>query len=80
MKKTSLPYSFRKYFWDCRFEDLSMDRHDLFIASRILNFGDWKAVDWLRAHGGKALIQRTVKKRRDLNAKTVNFWDVILHG
>lgn len=77
---THLPPSFRKYFWDCCFEDLSMERHDLFIAARILNFGDWKAVSWLNAHGGRSLIRKTVKNRRDLSAKTINFWNVMLHG
>jgi hypothetical protein len=77
---SALPPSFRKYFWDCNFKDLSMERHDLFIAARILNFGDWKAVAWLRVHGGKSLIRKTVKNRRDLSKKTINFWNMMLHG
>jgi len=75
----ALPASFRKYFWDCSFKELSLEKHSSFIASRILNFGDWKAVSWLHAHGGQPLIRHAVQKKRHLSAKTVNFWDVMLH-
>lgn len=77
---THLPSSLRKYFWDCRFEELSLEKNDLFIAVRILNFGDWKAVTWLHKNGGIPLIRRTVKNRRDLSAKTINFWQIMLYG
>jgi hypothetical protein len=79
-RSISLPASFRKYFWDCRFEDLSLDKHNLFIAARILNFGDWKAVSWLHANGGRSVIRKALQKRRDLSAKTINFWNMMLHG
>ena len=77
---THLPSSFRKYFWDCPFEELSLEKNDLFIAARILNYGDWNAVSWLQKIGGRALIRNAVKKRRDLSAKTINFWNLMLHG
>jgi hypothetical protein len=75
-----LPASFRKYFWDCPFDGLSMEKHSRFIAARILNFGDWEAITWLFARGGWPLIRRTVRNWRDLNAKTINFWNLMLHG
>ncbi len=35
-----LPDSLRKYFWDCRFEQLSWYKYRRFISERILQYGD----------------------------------------
>lgn len=76
----SLPAHFRKYFWDCPFEELSLEKYPRFIVARILNFGDWEAVSWLFARGGRELIAKAVKNGRYVNHKTENFWNMMLHG
>jgi len=75
-----LPLSFRKYFWDCPFDDLYLEKYPRFIAARILNFGDWEAVTWLFARGGRELVNKAVKNGRYVNNKTENFWKMMLHG
>jgi len=75
-----LPTSFRKYFWDCPFDDLSLEKYPRLIAARILNFGDWEAVSWLFARGGRDLVHKTIKNQRYVNRKTENFWKIMLHG
>lgn len=75
-----LPTSFRKYFWDCPFNGLSLEKYPRFVAARILDFGDWEAVSWLFTHGGRDLVDKTAKNQRYVNRKTENFWKIILHG
>lgn len=57
-----------------------MEKYPRFIVARILNFGDWEAVSWLFARGGRELIAKAVKNGRYVNHKTENFWNMMLHG
>ena len=42
-----VPRSLRRFFWDARLSDLSVDRHRDFILGRLLEFGDRQALRWL---------------------------------
>jgi hypothetical protein len=73
-----LPLDLKKYFWDVAFDDLSLEKHTLFIAERILNYGDLDSIKWLLSHTGNNYIKSVVKNSRNLNAKTKNYWQIML--
>ncbi len=79
MKETLLPQTLKKYFWDCHFDQLSMNDHSLFICERILNYGDIPSLQWLFTQIDKALLTEVISHSRNLNDKTLNYWQLILH-
>lgn len=80
MKKISLPKMLMKYFWDCDFENLDMSQYSFFISERILNYGDIPSVQWLFTQIDKVFLAEIVDKSRNLNKKTRNYWNLVLHG
>jgi hypothetical protein len=78
-KNNDLPEEFRKYFWDCEFDELSIEKYPKFIAERVLNFGDINSVKFLLSKIDVELIKMIVSTSRNLNNKTSNFWRIILY-
>ncbi|MFH1654846.1 MAG: hypothetical protein ABIE74_12450 [Pseudomonadota bacterium] len=76
-KNIKLPKSFAKYFWDCEFKDLQFEKYKFFIIERILNFGDVKAVRWLLENTGVRSIKIVVRRSREIDERTKNFWYTI---
>lgn len=74
----NLPEDLNKYFWDVSFDKLSFEKYPRFIAERIMNYGDLKAIKWLLSVSGTELIRAVVKTSRNLNPKTKNFWQIKL--
>ena len=79
-KKNNLtvPSEFKKYFWDVQFDELTIEKYPRFIAERILNYGDIESVKWLLSWAGKDFIRTLVLTSRNLNAKSKNFWQIML--
>lgn len=69
-----------KYFWDCDFENLDMSQYGFFISERILNYGDIPSLQWLFTQIDKVFLAEIVDKSRNLNKKTRNYWNLVLHG
>jgi hypothetical protein len=80
MKKISLPQMLSKYFWDCDFENLSMNQYGFFITERILNYGNIPSLQWLFTQIDKVFLAEVIDKSRNLNKKTRNYWNLVLHG
>jgi hypothetical protein len=74
-----IPVEFRKYFWDVDFSDLTMEKYPGFIAERILNYGDLDGIKWLLSQTDRDFIKTLIKNSRNLNAKTKNYWQIVLH-
>lgn len=75
----TLPETLKKYFWDCDFEEMSMDRYAFFIAERILSFGDMASLRWLTARTDKSFLKEVVRRSRNLDKKTRNYWEMMLY-
>ena len=76
---THLPEKLRKYFWDCDFDVLNMDKYSFFIAERILNLGDDYSIKWLLQNLSKEQLQGVVDKSRNLDKKTKNYWRIMFN-
>jgi hypothetical protein len=75
---SKLPEELRKYFWDVEFDELTTEKYPRFIAERILNFGDLNGIKWLLSWADNNFIRTIVDNSRNLNAKTRNYWRLLL--
>lgn len=64
----------KKYFWDCDFEELSMEKYSKFIIERVLNFGNAKEVRWLIENTDEGIFKKVATSSRRLDRKTANYW------
>lgn len=74
----SIPASFKPYFWDVDFDQLSLSETPNFILKRLLDLGDLNALKWTRAQFSDQAISQLVLSSRDLSEKTTNFWSKYL--
>jgi len=72
-----LPESFRKYFWDCNFNELSLDEYPKFILERVLNYGTLQDIQWIKWQVGEKYFQQIATQSRRLDNKTLNYWRII---
>lgn len=72
-----LPEIFRKYFWDCDFYELSLERYPKFILERLLNYGTLEDIQWIKRKVGEAYFQQIATQSRRLDKKTLNYWKTI---
>jgi lipopolysaccharide export LptBFGC system permease protein LptF len=78
-KNTSrLPQELKAYFWDMEFDELTIEKNSRIISERILNYGNINAVRWLFSWADKEYISSIIKKSRNINAKSRNYWELIL--
>ena len=75
-----LPKRLRNLFWDCDFDTVTWQKHRNFIIRRVLDRGDWEAIQWLRAAAGdEAMRQWFLEKRGGgLDPRKLRFWELIL--
>ena len=78
MRKTKLPTSFKKYFWDVDFNKLNPQNNASYIILRLLDRGDAKVISWLVKNYPKGLIKEIIINRRGLSPKTAVFWALLL--
>lgn len=74
-----LPIELKKYFWEIDFDKLDYKEKPEYVALRILEYGDIKAVQWLLQNIDKKVIKQVLKKRRGLSLKSWNFWSLFFN-
>ncbi|MBU2025726.1 MAG: hypothetical protein ABIC19_02815 [Patescibacteria group bacterium] len=67
-----------KYFWDVDLKQIDEKNNYFFIIERVLNFGNEEAVKWVRKTYSSKNLLEVIKKSRNLDKKTRNFWKIIL--
>lgn len=75
-----LPARLRKFFWEYNFSHLSWKADRDLILARVLEFGDWNSLRWLRQRFPDAELRTWLIERRgaDLSARHLRFWELIL--
>ena len=74
-----IPQSLKKYFWDVNPLTLNKKIHPQFIIERILEYGDEKALKWLRENFTLNEIKSILYKSKNLSRKSANFWQFIFN-
>lgn len=72
-----LPKFLKKYFWDVDFEKLDTQEHPYYVLQRILEFGNEKAVAWMRRRFNAKQVKYVLTHLRGLSPKSANFWAII---
>ena len=77
---SKLPGMLRMFFWDYAFETLTWEHDRDLISARVLAYGSWDAVTWLRSRLGDAPLREWIECRqgRGLSPQQLRFWELIL--
>ena len=58
----SLPEHLRKYFWDVESERIDLRTHQAYVLQRIVDYGNEKAVAWMRDYFDRNQSDISLKK------------------
>ena len=73
-----LPHFLEPLFWDIAFGDAVLARHGTFIAERVLEYGDDRAIAWLLRELGPVRIADVLRSSRRLSRNTGRYWALLL--
>lgn len=79
MPMHKLPKFLKKYFWDVEFGKLDFGNRRAYVLKRILEYGDEKAIGWMREHFRGEEVKNALCNSRGYSLKTANFWALILN-
>jgi len=79
-RNESIPARLRPFFWDVPFRRLRLDRDRDLIIRRLLDRGDWEAVQWLRTRFPDRDLKNWLVDRRGagLSPQKLRFWELVL--
>jgi len=69
-----IPEYIKMVLWDVDTEEVDLQKHWFFIIERIMVYGNENDVQWMLGTFSKEQLIEVVKKSRNLNRKTANFW------
>jgi hypothetical protein len=72
-----IPHELRPLFWDTNIENFSPADYPVYTIARVLEFGDQKAIAWLKETFSEAQIVEVVRTERQLTRKSANFWALV---
>ena len=72
-----LPKNLHHLFWDIKKETFNPEEFPEYTISRILEFGDREAVNWMKKIFPESQIKNVIKSDRKLSPKSANFWAII---
>jgi hypothetical protein len=77
---TRLPRDMKRFFWDCAFARLRWEADRDFVIGRLLERGDWPAMQWLRWKAGDAELRRWLAARRGrgISPRRLRYWELVL--
>ncbi len=77
-RRKSLPDFLKPYFWETDLARINRQRHESYIIERVIEYGDDRAIHWLKANFTPAQIARVVRASRAISPNTANLWALIL--
>lgn len=69
-----LPKFLKKYFWEVDFNRLDLKKRPEYVALRLLEYGDIKALRWLFRNLHKNKIRNILLNQRGLSPRSLYFW------
>ena len=72
-----IPQELRPFFWDINPDSFDPFSHREYTIARVLEYGDEKAVAWLRANFLEPEITEVIRTERRLTRKSANFWALV---
>ena len=69
-----LPKFLKKYFWEVDLDKLNFRERPEYVALRLLEYGDIKALRWLFRNFSEKKIKNIIKQQKGLSLKSLYFW------
>ena len=69
-----LPKFLKKYFWEIDFNKLDFKKNSEYVALRLLEFGDIRALHWLFRNLPREKIKKIIKTQRGFSPRSLYFW------
>jgi len=73
----TVPEFTKKYLWDVDSTTLSETKHARFIIERLLEYGDFDSLDWLKKTYSRDQLVNVLKTSNRLSAKSGNFYALL---
>jgi len=74
-----LPQELHILFWDINFETSDPTAYPQYSIGWVLEFGDEKAVKWMKHTFSEVEIRRVITTEQTLSRKSANFWALVYH-
>ena len=71
---------FKRIFWDVDVSAVDIDRYDLFIIERILDFGKIQEINWMFDRYPMETIKKALYSRPGLSRRRALFWKAYFKG
>lgn len=65
------------FFWDIKTEDFDPHSYPDYTIGRLLEYGDERAIAWLKATFPESEIRRVLRTERRLSRRSANFWAMV---
>lgn len=72
-----IPQHLRALFWDTNLDSFNPTTFPQYTIARVLEYGDDKAVAWLKETFSEARISEVVRTERRLSRRSANFWALV---
>lgn len=72
-----IPQSLRPLFWDVNPENFNPASYPEYTIARILEYGDERAVAWLKETFPQTEIKDVIRREQRLSRKSANFWALV---
>lgn len=74
-----IPKDLRPLFWDTNLDSFRPAAYPAYTILRVLEYGDEKAIAWLKETFSEAQIVEVLRTERRLSPRSANFWALIYH-
>ncbi len=74
-----IPQDLRPLFWDTNLDQFDPVSYPAYTIARVLEYGDEKAIAWLRDTFPETQIVEVLRTERRLSRKSANFWALVYH-
>ena len=72
-----IPQHLHSLFWDVNLDNFNPTAYPDYTIARVLEFGDDRAVAWMKETFSEAEIMRVLRTERRLSRKSANFWALV---
>lgn len=76
--RSRLPDFLKPYFWETDLARIGARRYESYIIERVIEYGDDRAIRWLRQNYTPTQIARVVRTSRVISPNTANLWALTL--
>jgi hypothetical protein len=72
-----IPKHLCPFFWDANTDGFGPLVYPMYTVARLLEYGDAKAISWLKENFSTKMIENVIRTERTLSPRSANFWALI---